>query len=43
MEPCGTPAPISTQEEHWPFKNLFCFLLVKKSFDMLIKSPHIPF
>ena len=43
MEPCRTPARISTQEEHWPFKTTLCFLLVKKSFSILIKSPHIPF
>ena len=36
MEPCGTPAQISTQDEQRPFKNTFCFLLVKKSFSVLI-------
>ena len=43
MESCGTPARISTQEEHWPFKTTCCFLflLVKKSFIVLIRSPHI--
>ena len=27
MEPCGTPARISTQEEHWPLKlpSVFCW------------------
>ena len=43
MEPCGTAARLSTQDEHWPFKNTVYFLLVKKSFSILIKSPHIPF
>ena len=33
MEPCGTPARISTQKEHWSFKTILCFLLVKKSFS----------
>ena len=40
MERCGTPTRISTQEEHWPFKTTLCFLLVKKSFSALIRSPH---
>ena len=43
MDPCGTPVRISTQDKHWPFKTTLCFLLVKKSFNILISSPHIPF
>ena len=43
MEPRGTPALISNQDEHWPFKTILCFLLVKKSLSILIKSPHISF
>ena len=43
MEPSGTPAQMSTQDEHWLFKTTFCFLLAKKSFSILIRSPHIPF
>ena len=43
MEPCGTQALISTQDQHWPFKTTLCFLLVNKSFSILIRSPHIPF
>ena len=43
MDPCGNPARISIQEEHWPFKSTPCFLLVMKSFRILIKSRHIPF
>ena len=43
MEPCGTLARILNQDQHWPFKTTFSFLLVKKSFSILIKSLHIPF
>ena len=43
MEPGDTTARISTQEEYWPFRTTLCFLLVKKSFSILIMSPHIPF
>ena len=43
IEPCGTPARVSTQEEHWPFKIILCFLLVKKPFSISIRSPRIPF
>ena len=28
MEPCGTHARISTQEEHWPFKSTLCFFVM---------------
>ena len=30
MEPCGTSAWTSTQDEHWLFKTTLCFMLVKK-------------
>ena len=30
MEPCGTPARMSTQEEHLPYKTALCFLMIKK-------------
>ena len=43
MEHCGTPAGISTKDEHWPFKTTLCFLLVNKLFGILMKSLHIPF
>ena len=43
MKLCGTPVQISTQDEHWSFKSTLCFLLVMKSFSVLIESPHIPF
>ena len=43
MELWGTPTRISTQEEHWSFKTILCFLLVKKSFSLLMRSPHISF
>ena len=43
MEFWGTPTRISTQEEHWSFKTILCFLLVKKSFSLLMRSPHISF
>ena len=43
MEPCGTPAHISSQGKYWPFKTTLFFLLVKKSFSILNKSPHIQF
>ena len=34
---------ISNQEKHWPLRTILCFLLVKKSFSILIISPHISF
>ena len=40
MEPCGSPARILTQDEHWSFKSTLCFQLVKKSFSTLL-SLHI--
>ena len=43
MKPCGTPAQLSTQDKQWSFKTILYFLLVKKSFSILIKSLHIPF
>ena len=30
MDPWGTPALISAQDEFWPFKTVLCFLLVEK-------------
>ena len=38
MDLCGTPAQISTQDEHWPFKTILLFLS-----KILIISPQIPF
>ena len=43
LEPSNTLARISTQGEYWPFKTTLCFLLVKKSFIILIRSQHIQF
>ena len=43
MELCDTPAQISTQKEYWSFKTPPYFLLVKKLFGILIRSPHIRF
>ena len=44
MEPCDTPARISTQDEQWPFETALYFLLINKSISVLVvKSPHIPF
>ena len=39
METWSTPARISTQDKHWLFQTILCFLLVKKPFIILIKSP----
>ena len=38
MGPCGTPARIISQNEHWPFKITIDFLLIKKSISTLTKS-----
>ena len=43
MDPCGTPAWISAQDEHWPFKTVLCFLLLEKFSKIGIISPQIPF
>ena len=40
MVPCDTPLRISAKIERRPFKTNLCFLLVKKSFSILIKSLH---
>ena len=40
MEPCGTPARISTQEEHWPFKTtLWLFVLCGKFLNEVFMLP----
>ena len=43
IDPWGTPALTSGQNEHWPFKTTFCFLLWKKSSKMFMISLLIPF
>ena len=40
MEPCGTPARISIQEEHWPFKTtLWLFVLCGKFLNEVFMLP----
>ena len=40
---CDTPAQMSPEDEHWQFKINLCFLLVKKSFCILIKHLNVSF
>ena len=40
---CVTPARISTQDKHLPFKRTLCFLLLTNSSKIIIISPQIPF
>ena len=42
MEPWGTPALMSAQEECWPFKTTLCFLLLRKSVNRANKFPVYP-
>ena len=43
IDPWGTPALTSAQDERWPFKTTLCFLLRRKSCKMFMISPVIPF
>ena len=43
MEPWGTPVSALTQDEHCPVKTTLWFLEVRKSINVLRRSPDIPF
>ena len=43
IDPWGTSAWTSAQDEHWPFKTTLCFLWRRKSRKILMLSPFLPF
>ena len=43
IDPCGTSAQISAEEEHRPFKTTLCFLSLRKFSKILIISLQISF